>query len=836
MFRARDDRLGRDVAVKVLKAAAAADPDRLRRFEQEARAAAVLNHPNIVAVYDIGVHEGTPYIVSELLEGQTLRQRLMQGPFQLRMVTDYVRQLADGLMAAHERHIVHRDLKPENVLITRDGHVKILDFGIAKLTSREASDSPADDQGPTQTKVGVVLGTVGYMSPEQLRGKSVDHRTDIFSFGSILYEMLTGKRAFVGETEVDTMLSVLNTEPPEIALVRQNVPDTFDQIIRHCLEKEPENRFQSTRDLSFALGTVTGSSSKQVVIPDAHWKRIRKRWPWIAATVLLVGVGVWLGAWLRPAPAPRYRRITFERGTVYSARFRPDGRSILYSAAWNGQPLQIYSTVGDAPQSQPLDLANDYLFAISPGNELALGLRWTHGARLDVSSSVLARSPLAGGTPREVLENVVWADWSPSGELAVVRHAGGHARLEFPIGKVLYETSGDISNIRFSPKGDRIAYMDHPEAFDDRGTVCITDLQGHRTTLSRQWQSEDGLAWTPAGAEIWFAAAESSLSNRELWAVNLSGHVRRIFSVPGGFTLHDIASDGRVLVTMNTERLAMEWVGQDPSHIQDLSWYDWSIAKDFTHDGQWVLFEEGGAPAGPNYSVAIRRIDGSPPIRLGDGTAGGLSPNGKWAISVATSKPPHLTLLPVGAGQAREVPLTGLDYVDPGAARFMPDGRHILVFGSVPGKSVRGYLVDSDGVSPMVPITPDGVGGVLPSPDGKYLAGLGMRQADSSNPITLFPTAGGNSIPLSASYPPYVVCQWANDSRALYVYTLGQIPLSVFRLDVATGKISPLRELIPADRAGVVTIAPVACHPSGNEFAFSFYQTLSVMYVITGLR
>src|SRR5579862_2438628 len=255
VFRARDERLGRDVALKLIRQSSGDKPDHLRRFEFEARAAAALNHPNIVAVYDVGSIEGTPYIVCELLEGRTLRQQLQAGALPARAALDYCLQIVQGLIAAHERRIVHRDLKPENLFVTRDGRIKILDFGVAKLQPTDESGRSVEEL-TTVTKAGAVVGTVAYMSPEQLRGKAIDHRSDIFSVGAILYEMLTGSRAFQGETEVDTITAVLREEPSEAKLEETNIPVSMQQVVRHCLEKEPQNRFQSARDLSFALETL----------------------------------------------------------------------------------------------------------------------------------------------------------------------------------------------------------------------------------------------------------------------------------------------------------------------------------------------------------------------------------------------------------------------------------------------------------------------------------------------------------------------------------------------------------------------------------------------------
>ena len=831
VYRATDERLVRDVAIKVLKPRYAHDQDRLRRFELEARSSAALSHPNIVAVYDVGMSDGEPYIVSEFLQGITLRQRFLEGPLPLRQVADYGSQIAQGLVAAHEKHIVHRDLKPENVFLTRDGRVKILDFGIAKLTTEEDDGDHSVETMVTQTRTGSVVGTVRYMSPEQLRAQRLDPRSDIFSVGAILYEMLTGKAAFSGDTQADTMMAVLSQDPPEMTLARQSVPVAFEQIVGHCLEKDPDNRFQSARDLVFALSTVSDVTSKQFTARWSRPKRYKKWLPWAAAAILLAVAGVLVGARFRPVPNPSYRRITFERGTVYSARFSPDGHNILYGASWNGRPLQLYSTVGDSPLAQPLDFGSANLLAISRGNDLAVVEHGTPDRR-DFTGGVLARAPLAGGTPREILEDVRSADWNAQGELAVAHDLHGQSRLEFPIGKVLYQTSGWISDLRFSPDGKMIAFMDHPEAWDDRGSVCVVDLHGKKTTLAAGWVSENGLDWSPSGSEVWFTATPDGSTNRSLWAVDLKGKSRKILTVPGGFTLQDITQDGRVLATADTERLAMEWTGKDKQDVRDLSWYDWSVAKDISRDGKWVLFEESSEPAGPNSAVAIRNVDGSPPIRLGDGTVGGLSPDGQWAVSVFTGAPQHISLFPVGPGEARQISLPGLEHLESGQARFLPDGKHIVVNGNLPGRPGRTFLVAlADGK--FLPVTPEGVRAMLPSPDGKYLVG-----ATPDGKLALFPVDGGApvTIPNSKATPAYDVARWSGDGKALYVYQAGAPPLKIYRMDVATGRTTPLRELIPTDRAGVVRIGAVVTNPQGTEFAYSYLQALSVLYVIYGLR
>ncbi|HEY7099542.1 MAG TPA: protein kinase [Terriglobales bacterium] len=828
VYRATDERLGREVALKLLKPDFVHDRDRLRRFESEARAAAALNHPNIVAIYDFGDHNGNSFIISELLQGSTLRQHLLRGPLPLKLVADYARQIAQGLAAAHKKHIVHRDLKPENIFVTNEGQAKILDFGIAKLIAEE---TPGAVGGmTTQTKAGSILGTVAYMSPEQLRAKPVDHRSDIFSFGSILYEMLVGKRAFSGETEVDTMTAVLKEDPPEISINREAVPPGFEQIVRHCLEKEPENRFQSSKDLEFALANVSDLRvGKQNGESRSGAHRTRRWIAWGLSALVVVALGMLIGAKMMPAPSPAYHRLTYERGTVYSARFTSDGRSVVYGASWGGRPMQIYFAPAESVLGRPLELSAAHLLALSRSNELALVMGGNHGSGLEFIGGMLARAPLTGGSPRELQSDVRWADWSPKGELAVVHHTIGHSRLEFPIGKVLYETTGWIGNPRFSPDGSKIAFLDHPALYDDRGSVGVIDLQGKKKVLSTGWESEDGLAWDPAGNEIWFTAAEKGY-DRKLWSVDLSAKQHKVLEVPGALTLQDIAPDGRVLLSFDTSRLAMEWTDKDGTVSRDLSWYEWSLAKDISSDGEWALFEESSEPAGANYSVAYRKIDGSLPIRLGDGSAGGLSPDGKWAVVVFSGNPEHLTLLPTGAGEPKDIPLPQFVNLQNASAQFLPDGKWIVFDGTEAGHARRSYLVEIE-TGRIQPITPDGYFATVPSPDGKYLAGGG-----SDGRLFLYPVAGGDPVPVQGLDPKFSLAQWSADSRGLYVYHSGDMPMSMYRFDLASGKLTEIRQLIPRTSTGVVSIAPVATNPQANAFLYSYLQTMSVLYVIGGLR
>jgi hypothetical protein len=438
---------------------------------------------------------------------------------------------------------------------------------------------------------------------------------------------------------------------------------------------------------------------------------------------------------------------------------------------------------------------------------------------------------LVGGSPREVLEDVSWADWDPNGELAVVHHTLGRDRIEYPIGHVLYQSNGWISHIRFSPQADKIAFMDHPALWDDRGSIALVDLGGHMRVLSPEWVSEAGLAWSPDGKEVWFSGVERG-TNRDLLAANMSGHIRTILDLPEGMTLEDVAPDGRVLVSLNAERLAMATVTRDSKPV-DISWHDWTVAKDISHDGRSVLFEDSSEAAGSHYSLAIRKIDGSDggaPVQLGEGSAGGLSQDGKWAISILPGTPGQVKLIPIGPGQPRTIALPGLEQIYNGTAHFLADGKHITLNASEPGHGVRCYLVDLDGGRP-VPITPEGIMGGLISPDGKYIL-----RPNEAGVVAVYPVASGEPRPIPNLEPGFIPLRWAEDNLSVYGYLPGGVPMKVYKVNLTTGKKSLIQELQPETNVGVVKIAPVVVNRDGSRSAFSYYQVLSVLYLISGLR
>jgi eukaryotic-like serine/threonine-protein kinase len=830
VYRARDSRLGRDVAIKILPASFSADPDRLRRFAQESRAAASLNHPNILSIFDIGEDRAAPYVVSELLEGETLRDRLREGPIPSRKAIDYARQIAGGLAAAHEKGITHRDLKPENLFITNDGRVKILDFGLAKLTHPEPD---ASGEAPTQqiaTDAGTVMGTVGYMAPEQVRGKPADPRSDIFSFGAILYEMLSGKRAFHGDSPVDTMSAILKEEPPDLTETNRNISSALERIVRHCLEKNPAERFQSARDLAFnldALSDISSSSRSGSVKPLPLEGKSTRRWLMPAIAVVLV-LASWAGIYLlarRGAVAnPTFHEITFRNGTIWDARFAPDGQSIIYGATWEGAPQELFSTRFDSTDSRPVGLTSAQILAISSKGEMAVSL---HSAVYSAftQAGTMARVSLAGGAPREVLDQVMWADWSADGQsLAVIRPGGSNGNLlEYPIGTVIYTPAAWVSHVRFSPNGEFLAFADHIQSGDD-GRIVVIDQHGNRKTSSSFYSSVQGLAWSPNGKEVWFSAVPNGAA-RSLYALDFSGKERLIYRAPGGVTIHDISRSGKVLLTTDKTRLGLFALAPGETRERSLSWFDWSLLNDFSPDGKTVLFSESGESN--NGGVFLRHTDGSPAVRLSDGDFSQFSPDGKWAL-VEVGKPPHLLLVPTGVGEPRQIGDNTPHYF----ADWLPDGKSVIFTAAEPGHERRVYVQDIDppGTAPR-PVTPEGTFGSLVSPDGKR-----VLATDAHHQRWLYPIAGGEPQKLNFDIPPgETVLSFFDNGKSLLLRTRS-LPLKITRVDLATGKRVPFREIAPADPAGAQSIPVIKFSADGKSYAYSLGRQLSDLYVVDGLK
>ena len=837
VYRARDERLKRDVAVKVLPASYSQDAERLRRFEQEAQAAGALNHPNITAVYDLGSHGGAPYIVTELLDGETLRARMSGGALTVRKATDYAIQTAKGLAAAHEKGIVHRDLKPENLFVTNDGRVKILDFGLAKLTQPEAAPGQQTNL-PTATagtEPGVVMGTLGYMSPEQVKGRPADARSDIFAFGAILYEMLSGSRAFSRDSAAETMSAILREEPPDLSATNKNVQPGLERVVRHCLEKNPEERFHSAHDLAFdleALSGLSGTGGMATAPGTTAGSKSSPSWRVLGGAVLATALVCGLAAWFavrRAAdrPPPSFRQLTYRRGQILSARFAPDGQTVMYSAAWDGKPMEIFGARPESPESRPFGLAGAEVLAISKSGEMAVSLGRRQAGSSFRRTGTLAQLSVAGGAaPRDILKEIEWADWSPDGKsLAIVRVVSGKMRLEYPAGKVLYETHGWISHPRISPDGNRIAFIDHPTPGDDGGWIAAVDRSGHVKKLSDSFATAQGLAWSPNG-EVWFTATRVG-GNRSLHSTTLDGKVRERIRVPGVLILQDISRDGRLLVVRDTFRSEMVALPPGESKERDLTWLDWSQPAAISSDGKRILFSESGEGGGAGYSVYVRGTDGSPAVRLGEGSSEDLSADGEWALAIMHSaSDPQLVAYPTGAGEPKVFSKEGLRAH---RAVFMPDGKQILLTASEPGHRPRIYLRSIDGGKPRA-VTPEGYEGWIVSSDGRWAVVKGPDRK-----TYLYPLSGGGPKEVPGLDREDTPDQLSSDGRFLFVHRAGEKPAKVFRLDLSTGRKELWRTLSPADVAGVgeLVVGPTR---DGEGYFYNYIRTLSYLYLVDGVK
>ena len=833
VYRAKDPRLGRDVAVKILPASFSNDADRLRRFEQEARAAGLLNHPNITAVYDIGSHDDAPYVVSELLEGETLRTALAGGGLSPRKAIDHAIQLAHGLAAAHEKGIVHRDLKPENVFVTKDGRVKILDFGLAKLThAEEAGGSLTGLQTATAaTEPGVVMGTMGYMAPEQVRGRPADARSDIFAFGAILFEMLSGKRAFHGDSAADTMSAILREDPPDLSVTNQNVSPGLERILRHCLEKNPEQRFQSARDLAFDLEALSGLSAPTTRVAPLPPSRARRGLlvPLAVAAILAAIVGAYaIGRRVQAGSAPQsrqFRQLTFSQQPVFNARFTPDGKSTVYSAAEAGNAPQLFSLRTDTPAAIPRGMANIQLLSISSRGELAV-LTNPRFIGHSFFAGTLARMPL-DGAPREVLEGVREADWHPDGSaLAIIRDIGGKDRLEYPIGKVLVTTGGYLSNPRFSPKGDRIAFFEHPFRWDDRGGISVVDLAGNKKKLSDGYWGEEGLAWSPTGDEVYFSGGASN-DDFVVHAIDLSGRRRVALESAGGITIQDVRTDGW-LATRDDIVKELLFEGPGASSPRDLSYLDFSSRPSLSPDGKTLVFAEDSGAVGANYAACLRGTDGSPVVRLGEGEGWALSRDGRWALALMPGEPQQIVVYPTGAGESRRLPRGKLTTYE--SVRFFEDSHRILSCGSEPGHGVRCYVQDLSGSEPR-PVTPEGMTEGFPSPDAKMVV---VRRTTGG--LFLVEMGGGEPRPLPGVHADEAVVRWSADGRSILVFSETAVPSSIQRIDPSTGKRELVVPLGSAERRGLLKIEAATISDDEKSVVYTARRMISHLYLVEGAK
>jgi Tol biopolymer transport system component/tRNA A-37 threonylcarbamoyl transferase component Bud32 len=840
VYKARDTRLDREVALKVLPEDLFDDEERKARFEREAKLLAALNHPNIAAIHsfeEIPGSPGTPgssarhLLVMELLEGETLRERLRDGALPVRKALEIAVQIARGLAAAHEKGIVHRDLKPENIFITKDQRVKILDFGLAKSRPRDEAIEKLTQAGTLSvlTEAGTVFGTANYMSPEQVRGEPADHRSDIFSFGTILFELLAGKNPFRAATTPETMTAILKQEPPALSEMTVGVAPSLSAIVGRCLDKKPEARFQSAADLAFALFSLS--------VPAAA-RAPRRRWMGVAALALVGGLALGLALarslWSRGgSPAfPEFTRLTFRRGTVENARFAKDGKTILYSASWEGQPHRAFSTRPGEPEV-PIGPPDALFLGVSNNGQLALAMRprylgWMYEGTLAISH---------GGSeaPREMATGVEEADWAPGdASMAIVRNDEERGKwiLEHPIGASLLESPGRIGNARISPDGREVAFTSHPSV-DPAGEVAVARRGEGPRTLSGDWRTLQGLAWSPSGGEILFTASREGRS-QSLWAVSRSGRLRSVARWGGNWTLEDVAADGALLLTRGQVQLSI--MALAPEQTRDLTWFDWSDPVDVTPDGRTVLFLEWGDGVGGAKVAFLRATDGSPAIRLGEGDPAAVSPDGRKAL-IYRSAPPRLVLVPAGPGQERTLPAGeirrfGADRF-PYSTAFFPGGTRFVFVAEAADELPRLWVQDVDGGPPQ-PFGPaERLSNPTISPDGGSVAAF----AEATGRLAVFSANGEVRRSMDLGKEDSLPIGWFSDNRSVFLRVRVGTVTRIDRLDTVSGKREVWRDLPIQDPAGILS-GVLACYISqdGKTIVTSYLRVLNDLYLVRNVR
>ena len=846
VYRARDTRLGRDVALKILREDGTADPERVRRFEDEARAASSLNHPNIVVIYEVGdaVIPGetapTRYLAMELLEGQSLNEIVAGKRLATRRFLDIAFQLADGLARAHEGGIIHRDLKPSNIVVSADDHVKILDFGLAKLRSAPEDGSSAPTERETQTAPGTVMGTVGYMSPEQVRGEPAGAASDQFSLGCILYEMLTGGRPFRGKSSADVLSAILRDDPPPITESNPLAPDPVCWIVERCLAKSAGHRYVSTRDLARDLQNLRGHvlESKPRMSGGDLPERPRRRW-WrgaaVAGALLLLGAGAALlviQPW-KPRSEPNFRRLTFRRGIVWRALFVPNSDNILYSASWDGLATKTFLTI---PQSsgndRSLDSENQLPMAFSQDGSEVLVLLDRSRAAINIQGT-LAWWPALGGQPRPIMKNAGWADWSGSaGLLAVVRDTGAERILELrkadgQLERSVFRTVGGISYVRFSPDGRSIAFIHHPSRYDNAGEVRIAETRrAVSRSLTPTFERCAGLDWNPRTGDIWFTASRANLYTTTVWRVSAAGRLRSLQSLPDVYTLQDVSGSGdRCLLSSSSSGrgLVVRRRGVSP---KDFTWLGLSMIADISLDGKSLLFLDGGATE-KSYGTWMRSLSGGDAIRLGAYSPGTFSPDGHSVVAMTPqlAGPPQLVSIPVGPGTPHPLTSDSASHTGPSFA-----GPDTILFERALAGTSEIWRMSKDGTQAR---SLGATGCDLPSasPAGRSFV---CRCGEAKGTLYLFPMEKGEGRRLAElpNEESVIYARWSRSGSEVFAVTSD---LQFLTIDASSGKILATESVDLGETVAPNTLRAAAFNDDASVQGYSFERFSSGLYLADGL-
>ena len=836
VYRADDSRLGRKVAIKVLPHATG---EYFRRFEREARTIGGLNHPNLLTLYDVGEHEGTPYLVTEMLDGESLRARLSRGKLPLRQAVQIAADVARGLAAAHDAGVVHRDVKPDNIFLTTEGFTKILDFGIAKLR-RATEEMPAVDiaheptLNPTTRDTGVVIGTPGYMAPEQLDAGAVDERTDIFALGVVLYEMICGRRAFASDSPIEESYAILKTtpEPPKGAT------KAVARVVMRCLEKRPDARFQSARDLAFALDELDAStdpiariSKVAIESDDGAVVTLRDAKPalpapsprrWLAVGLLAVSAallaGVLIGRRGRPARVtaawpslveggPVYRRVTYHPESTWDARLTPDGTAVIYSTLRAGH-LEVVRSELAHPTILPTHVEGR-LLDVSRRGELAVLTALDEPERY--ASGTLARV-FEGGGARAVADHVTAAAWLPDGETLAIMRDG--ASIELPIGtEIVHRTTNHLNLLRAAPSGDLLAYVEHPGVGETSGRVVVIDRKGVEQFRSSHHVDIEGLVWSPDGRGVWFSDGAT------IYGVDASGSERVVLRGPVWLTLADSAR-GKVLVSANDPRIKL-FTGPRAGPFHEVSWFDSSAALAMSADGTKITFHEasGTGQTDEGYATFVRQGD-APPALIGHAFTSTLLPDASALIAIAG--PTTLQEIPTGTGRPKTLDLGRIAKLEIGDFPAVSwSGRYLAVRGAEASGAMRLWRIDREHPVPE-PVGPDAVDGRRHpiSPDGSAIA---IKRA-----------AGGIDLigPSPRSFAGPVgeqALSFTGDGAALFAMHLDGGTIAVDRLDLATGERTPWTRITPEQQPVYYAVVLSA---DGSVVTYSTNSDASDLYVL----